>query len=392
MLSAWTLWAGLVSTAVAQSAPSRRGSVEYNDLSLEVTEQTVIPMDNVKSFSEGTTGIVDVRLTGDGSQLVVVGLRAGMTTLLMLMRDGSEVRYRVTVTDPNAKPALPEAEKQEARKHQVAAEQNIRLDLYFVQVERRNGYRAGVNWGSDVGSGTFDFAYDFAARSLNVNSAIVQSELMPKLELAQTQGWAKVLRHVAVITENGVKAEFDTGGEFNVVATSGLNATIKSIKFGSILGVLPVYDAESRRMHLDINADVSDLTEPSANGVPGRNRSVLTTAVNLELGEAISVAGLNAKSESRSNQGIPGLSGIPILGVLFGRLNKQEQETRNLVFIVPSVVEPVNSARARELISEAVNTYDAYSGKIAKVRLIDEPQSVSGRAERAATPGQEAKP
>lgn len=49
----------------------------YETLDLEVDEQRVIPSENVQSYSEGAKGIIDVRLTKDASQFIVVGLRPG---------------------------------------------------------------------------------------------------------------------------------------------------------------------------------------------------------------------------------------------------------------------------------------------------------------------------
>ena len=73
-----------------------------NSLRLEVGTQQVLPADNVRSYSEGVQGVIDVRLTGDAKSFVIVALRPGNTTLLFIMMDGSERLYKINVFDPNA--------------------------------------------------------------------------------------------------------------------------------------------------------------------------------------------------------------------------------------------------------------------------------------------------
>ncbi|HMA92128.1 MAG TPA: pilus assembly protein N-terminal domain-containing protein, partial [Polyangiaceae bacterium] len=83
------------STALAQGpnasfprpsgAPQVVSTVKTETIELEVGEQQVIPSEGVQSYSEGSKGIVDVRLTKDASQFVIVGVRDGSTTLLFLM-------------------------------------------------------------------------------------------------------------------------------------------------------------------------------------------------------------------------------------------------------------------------------------------------------------------
>src|SRR5690606_37748142 len=56
---------------------------------LGVGEQKVLSAEGVRGFSEGTRGVVDVRLTRAGDQFVLVGQKEGETTLLLIMHDGT---------------------------------------------------------------------------------------------------------------------------------------------------------------------------------------------------------------------------------------------------------------------------------------------------------------
>src|SRR5262249_39713217 len=98
---------------------------ETEQLVLQVGEQRVISSDNVRSYSEGAKGIVDIRLTKDATEFIVVALAPGTTTLLFLMMDGTERHYKIAVVDPNAR-------AHDRKDGAVEARDNIRLDFYFV--------------------------------------------------------------------------------------------------------------------------------------------------------------------------------------------------------------------------------------------------------------------
>ena len=79
-------------------------------------------------------------------------------------------------------------------------------------------------------------------------------------------------------------------------------------------------------------------------------------------------AGLTASSQSRGHSGLPVLSQIPILGALFGTHTEAQQETEDVVFIVPSVLDSV-SMDGRARIREALDAYDDYTGDLDKHHL-----------------------
>jgi pilus assembly protein CpaC len=190
---------------------------------------------------------------------------------------------------------------------------------------------------------------------------VVSAQFLPSLEAAQGQGWAKISRHVAVITTNGTQADFDSGGEFNAPSSQGLVAGVVSIRYGTNLTIQPRYDETSGRIELQVAAQVSDLT-PGA-PLPGRTQSKVATIANLALGESLAVAGLASANRESNRVGLPWLSQIPILGLLFSKQSNKESDTENLVFISPSVVEPLKHVRAREFLANAFREYDEFEGK-----------------------------
>lgn len=331
-------------------------AVRVETLELDVGEQRVIPSDGVQSYSEGSKGIIDVRLTKDASQFVVVALREGQSTLLFLMTDGTERHYKVSVKDPNA------VEQHKSQVNDVQARDNIRLDFYFVQLNRSSGYQIGLGWPSQIAP-TASATFDLTTGTLDSATAVISDQALPRLDMGQSSGWAKVMRQAAVVTANGEKASFAGGGEVNIAINSAMSTGIQKIPYGSQIDVEPVYDSKTGRVELRLHADVSELQSDGGTGVPGRTTATLDTIVNLELGQSLILGGLTAKSERRGKAGLPFLSQIPILGVFFGTHTYASSDTENVVIIVPSVVDAV-SMQDRLRLDSAFKRYSDYSGDL----------------------------
>jgi len=79
-----------------EGSPTHAQTIE---MTLIVGDNKTIPATGVSSYSVGTPGIVDVKVTPNGNtpQFVFVAAKAGSTTVLMIMSDGTQVTYALTV-------------------------------------------------------------------------------------------------------------------------------------------------------------------------------------------------------------------------------------------------------------------------------------------------------
>lgn len=352
------LWLLLSATPVPV-APVAFAQQQALELTLEVGEQRVLHGEDVRSYSEGLPGIVDVRLNREGTSFVVLGQKPGRTSLLLMLRDGGQLEYRIIVVDP----AAGSAEASTNGAPTVLPRDNVRLDFYFVQLSEDGGLRAGIDWPATIGGGTAGAQVDLLTSTITQATAAVTDQALPRLDLAQSAGWAKLLRQAALITANGSEATFAGGGELNFPVQSALSVGVRQIEFGSLIRVLPRYDRESARIELVIHAEVSDLASDHGSGIPGRVTARLDSVVNLQLGQSLVIAGLSARSQGSASHGLPGLSQLPILGRLFGTQHDRSEHSENLIFIVPSVVEAV-ALDAREHVREALRAFDAYDGDL----------------------------
>jgi Flp pilus assembly secretin CpaC len=348
----------LVIGAVASAQPRQRGNedAEHN-LSVGVGDQNTISGEGVARYSEGLPGIADIRLTDNGD-FVIVGLREGQTSLLLIYLDGHQVTYHIRVGGEAPGPGS------------IGDRENIRLDLYFVLLNEHYSHQIGLGFPGSIGGagiGTANFVMDLtnlATRPFQQASLQLVNQVLPRLDLAQASGWLRLRRQAMVVTANGTSAMITNGGEVNIQIVGGISNTMRTIEFGSVLRVTPRYDSQSGRIEVQVQADISELADPyQPGGPPGRRRTQLQSLVNMLPGQAIVLAGAAARQESETQGGLPGLSQIPIVGVLFGTNQRHGDATEALLFIVPTVVQSVPRVD-HDYIREALETFEHFTGHI----------------------------
>ncbi len=390
------------------------------ELTLVVGENKTISAVGVKNYSEGERGIADVKLTTDNTRFVIAGRKPGTTTLLLINKDDSTTTWVINVfarAPESVRRELAQllgempgvrvrrvgsrffieggvsSEGDALRINKIAAlypgqveslvvvgqgaasdrKVNIRVDFFFVQYDKTSGYAVGVDWPGRVGGTALqsEFTYDFLAGTTTTAQASVVNQPLPALDIASRHGWAKVLKQSTVITVNGTTAIWESGGEQNFQVSAGLTSQISSIPFGTKVEVLPRLDEESGELEVQVKADVSDLVPPvSATPLPGRSISKLDTLVRLKLGQSLVLSGIRTQTRRHDIRGLPLLSEIPVLGLLFGSHRDEAQDTEGALFIVPTAVESV-AKPAIEIVNSALSQYEEYSGDIDSVNVFN---------------------
>ena len=339
---------------------------EAQPIVLRVGEQKSLSARGIRSYSEGASGIADIRVTRDQSRFVIVGKHEGMTSLLLIKHDGGQLQYTIRVIPTDADKGF-------------GGRENIRLDLYFVLIQDRYSHQIGLNWPGNIGS---TITPSEAAIAITGGSGqatqsafqILPQTFLPSFDLAQAKGWAKMYRQATLVTANGTEAVFSSGGEFNVQVQNNLTVNVQAIEFGTKVSVLPKYDSKTGRIELEIVADVSDLdAEKGIQRIPGRITSHVETLVNLELGQSVSLAGIRTRTERRTKNGIPGLALIPFIGALFGTHSRQTEDNESYMLVVPSVVEPISLSQ-RDRVEEAIRVYESFHGGVDSHELMDQPR------------------
>jgi pilus assembly protein CpaC len=101
--------------------------------------------------------------------------------------------------------------------------------------------------------------------------------------------------------------------------------------------------------------------------------------VDLKLGQALVLSGFRTRSQRHAITGLPLLSEIPLLGVLFASHKDSAEETDGAIFVVPTVIETVTPS-SHDMISDALSHYDSFSGDVAEVNAYEHRPNVSPKA------------
>lgn len=403
-------------------------AVETGDeINMAIGESRIISARDVRNYSEGVPGIIEIKLTSDNSQFVINGRKAGSTTLLLIKSDGTQNTLNVNVFSRS-----PQAVEKELNQllggvsgvtvkrvgarfvldgtvnsdadlkrvqHVATLYQDqvdslvslaggpapvagpttpdkrflIRIDFYFVQYDKNSSYAVGIGWPGSIGGVALQstFTYDFLQKATQAATASLVNQPLPRLDIAAARGWAKVLKQATVITNNDSEADFSNGGEQNFSVNTGLTIGVQRISFGTELTVLPHYDPAKRELTMKLVADVADLTASVGGAsLPGRTTSKLTTNVSLKLGQSLVLSGIRTQSVQHNVAGLPLLSEIPILGLLFASHSDNKLQTEGAVFVVPSVIETIPSSAA-EMVDNALRKFQNFDGDVGAANAYD---------------------
>lgn len=159
-----------------------------------------------------------------------------------------------------------------------------------------------------------------------------------QLDALEEKGFGKILASPNILCRSGKKAEFFAGGEFPIKVVGHKISEVIWKKHGIILNVAPLADSAGR-MSIALTTEVSTLDQSqTVDGVPGLLTNRIESHFDLSRSRTIALSGLLKEEFGNSRQGLPGLSSIPILGLLFSSQDYRDHKTELIVFVTPEVV------------------------------------------------------
>ena len=205
-------------------------------------------------------------------------------------------------------------------------------------------------------TGTIGAPIQGTTSSFNLSDALNIFAFRPDLNLAaviralESNSVLQILAEPNLVTTNGKEASFLAGGEFPVpVLQGGGNAgavTIQFREFGIRLHFLPVVTANNTiKMHIRQELSTIDLNNAvvlSGFTIPALATRRAETDVELGEGQSFAIAGLIDERAQESFNKLPGLSNIPILGVLFKSRERRKSKTELVVIVTPETIMPYN--------------------------------------------------
>ena len=180
-----------------------------------------------------------------------------------------------------------------------------------------------------------------------------------QLSAMEDSGQGRILSNPRVLTLDNKEARISSGTEIFVqtsilsgAATTGVGGTGTTGSTGSTgAGGVTKIDAKLELtvtphvtpdgyvvMHIRVDKKEPDFNRQVQNIPPLTTRSA-ETDLRVKNGETVVIGGIYARNESVSERGIPWLSKIPILGWLFKKEVRVDNQAEMLIFITPTIYE-----------------------------------------------------
>ena len=189
--------------------------------------------------------------------------------------------------------------------------------------------------------------------ALNVFAFRPDLNLAGFLEALRTQGVLQVLAEPNLVTSNGKEASFLVGGEIPVpVVQGGATSGAVSIifrEFGIRLTFKPEATAhQTIRLHVKPEVSMLDATNGitlAGFQIPALSTRRMETDIELAEGQSFVIAGLMDDRATETLSKVPGLSNIPVLGVLFKSRQENKTKTELVVIVTPMITDPATSVQ-----------------------------------------------
>jgi pilus assembly protein CpaC len=167
------------------------------------------------------------------------------------------------------------------------------------------------------------------------------------VEALRDNNLAKVLAEPTLVTVSGRPASFNAGGEFPILVPQSLGTISVEYKtFGTRVDFVPIVLGNGN-IRLEVRPQVSELD--NANGVtlngtriPGLRTRWVDTAVEMQAGQTLALAGLIQTRIEAQNRGIPWLADLPWAGAAFRRVEEQQNEIELVVTVRPELVDALD--------------------------------------------------
>ena len=228
--------------------------------------------------------------------------------------------------------------------------QQVNLEVRILEAQRDAGRELGIQWGGSiggvsttVGSGTENPASGAASFSSFITSVISGAtgiSLTATINALETKNLVRTLAEPNLTTLSGVTASFLAGGQVPIrVADVNGNTTISYRDFGVRLVFTPVV-MDGDRIQIHLTPEVSGIGGFTSAGDPVFNTRNLDATVELRDGQSFAVAGLLQSNTGLSQNQLPWIGDIPILGSLFKSSSFQKHDTELVVIVTPRLVQP----------------------------------------------------
>lgn len=237
----------------------------------------------------------------------------------------------------------------------------VLINVVFLQVDHDKGldigaeasYR-GIFTTSPQTTGTATTQFGIAASQALPTTYgafynIVGNDVNTTIHLLANSNKTQILSRPSILTRSGQQASVMVGQSIPIITNSQVSSVTNAITntvtyqdIGIILSVTPFITAEGN-VEMIVSPQTSSLsatTVPISNGVssPVINKTSADTVVVTPSDQTIVIGGLISNQKTNTQNKVPILGDIPLLGNLFKRTVNGTNQSELLIFLTPHVV------------------------------------------------------
>ncbi len=236
----------------------------------------------------------------------------------------------------------------------VGGVQQIMLHVKVMEVSRTKLRKVGFDWALFSGAdGIIQSASGLIVSGGGVTSSGAETlaatvvgggrSFFSFLEALRQYNMVKILAEPTLVTVSGRPASFSSGGEFPILVPQSLGTiSVEYREFGTRVDFVPIVLGNGR-IRLEVRPQISEI-DPSrsvtinSTTVPGLRTRWADTAVEMNAGQTLALAGLIQTQTESENMGLPWLSDLPWVGAAFRRVQEQHNEIELLILVTPEFV------------------------------------------------------
>jgi type IV pilus assembly protein PilQ len=158
-----------------------------------------------------------------------------------------------------------------------------------------------------------------------------------QLQALDTDSKGKIISSPRVVTADKTEATIETGVQipYQQVSSAGA-ANVAFVTAALSLKVKPQITPDDKVV-LDLKVN-KDSVGQVYNNVPSINTNKVSTQVLVENGGTVVIGGVYSQSLTDSDNKVPWLGDLPIIGFLFKSTSKIDNKNELLVFITPKIM------------------------------------------------------
>lgn len=244
----------------------------------------------------------------------------------------------------------------------VGGVQQVLLHVKVMEVSRTKLRKMGIDWAlfSDESAIISRAAGTIGTAAINppgftsgggetLAAAVVSGNtaFFTLIEALRQHNMIKILAEPTLVTTSGRPASFSSGGEFPILVPQTLGTiSVEYREFGTRVDFVPIVLGNGR-VRLEVRPQVSEIDPTrsvviNSTSVPGLRTRWADTAVEMNAGQTLALAGLIQNQLEVQNRGLPWIADLPWIGAFFRKVEERNNEIELLIMVTPEFVSPMD--------------------------------------------------